>query len=307
MACAAVMSAASSQLGSCSRARWSAALRRAAGRAAPGLRLGGGRRRGRLRARAARRGALRAGRPGRGAAGGARLGTAGTGAFLALRATEPAVEPAGAHGGRSALASAGPADADPRDAVRGVLFGTVEVSMVAFAEERGSGGGGGVLLALVAGGSAAAGLVYGTLHWRGIGPPALPARRRVPRGRAAAAAARPERRLDGAGGAARRLRDQPDAHRGVRARRGARPGRRRAPRASAGSTPGSASASRPASPSSGAVADGAGARTAFLVALGGALAAGAVALVGRGDAHADARAGRLRTSGRFATRSCPWR
>lgn len=34
----------------------------------------------------------------------------------------------------------------------GVLFGTVEVSMVAFAEERGSDAGGGLLLALVAGG-----------------------------------------------------------------------------------------------------------------------------------------------------------
>jgi MFS family permease len=48
----------------------------------------------------------------------------------------------------------------------GVLFGTVEVSMVAFAEERGSGAGGGLLLALVAGGSAVAGLIYGALNWK---------------------------------------------------------------------------------------------------------------------------------------------
>ena len=50
----------------------------------------------------------------------------------------------------------------------GVLFGTVEVSMVAFAEERGSTSGSGLLLALVALGSAASGLVYGLRH--GSGP-----------------------------------------------------------------------------------------------------------------------------------------
>lgn len=48
----------------------------------------------------------------------------------------------------------------------GVLFGTVEVSMVAFAEERGSDVGGGLLLAMVAGGSAVAGLLYGAVHWK---------------------------------------------------------------------------------------------------------------------------------------------
>lgn len=94
------------------------------------------------------------------------LGAAGTLAFVAQRATEPPVEPA--TGGRrgSALASPGLRTLSLSMLFVGVLFGTVEVSMVAFAQERGSSAGGGLLLALVAGGSAVAGLAYGSVHWK---------------------------------------------------------------------------------------------------------------------------------------------
>ena len=97
--------------------------------------------------------------------------------------------------------------------------------------------------------------------------------------RARAAAARAERPAHGAGGAAGGLRDQPDAHR--RLRPGRRPGAGRRPHGGL-----QLAQLRPRRRrrrrlrASGAVADGAGARTAFLVALGGALAAGAVALAG---------------------------
>jgi MFS family permease len=166
MAVAAVMSASSSQLGSCSRARWSALLAdrpREVPRAyaweavvdevvfvlgplvvvlcavvdpAVGL----------LAALA--------------------LGTGGTLAFLAQRATEPPVQPVPTgRRRRSALAAPGLRTLTVSMLCVGVLFGTVEVSMVAFSEERGSAAGGGLLLALVAGGSAAAGLVYGAVAW----------------------------------------------------------------------------------------------------------------------------------------------
>lgn len=91
------------------------------------------------------------------------LGASGTLAFVAQRATEPEVHPAG-DGHRSALAAPGLRTLTLSMLCVGVLFGTVEVAMVAFAEERGSTSGAGLLLALVAGGSAAAGLLYGALH-----------------------------------------------------------------------------------------------------------------------------------------------
>jgi len=166
LACALVMSACPSQLGSCVRARWSWALRErptevprayaweavvdevvfvlgplvvvlcAAVDPAVGLLAALG------------------------------LGAVGTLAFLALGGTEPPVLPVLSGAGRSALASAGLRTLTASMLCVGVLFGTVEVSMVAFSEQRGSASAGGLLLALVAGGSAAAGLLYGTLHWR---------------------------------------------------------------------------------------------------------------------------------------------
>ena len=94
------------------------------------------------------------------------LGAAGTLAFVAQRATEPDVEPSSGQRRGSALASPGLRTLTLSMLFVGVLFGTVEVSMVAFAQERGSSAGGGLLLALVAGGSAVAGLAYGSLHWK---------------------------------------------------------------------------------------------------------------------------------------------
>ena len=170
---AAVMSAASSQLGSCARARWSALLAERP-------------------AEVPRAYAWEAVvdevvfvvgpllvvlaavvDPAVGLLGALALGSAGTLALVAQHGTEPAVSPR--HGGRrpSALGSAGLRTLTGVMLFVGVLFGTVEVTMVAFAEERGSSGSSGVLLALVAGGSAAAGLLYGAVHWRAPAPTRL--------------------------------------------------------------------------------------------------------------------------------------
>ncbi|MBW3639852.1 MAG: MFS transporter [Actinobacteria bacterium] len=94
------------------------------------------------------------------------LGAAGTLSFVAQSATEPSVPVAEPGRRPSALASPGLRTLTVSMLFVGVLFGTVEVAMVAFAEERGSDAGGGLLLALVAGGSAAAGLAYGALDWK---------------------------------------------------------------------------------------------------------------------------------------------
>ena len=166
LACALVMSAGPSQLGSCVRARWSWALRDRPAEVP--------------RAYAWEAvvdevvfvlGPLvvvlcAAVDPAVGLLAALGLGAAGTLGFLALRATEPPVLPLHEGAGRSALASAGLRTLTVSMLCVGVLFGTIEVSMVAFAEQQGSGAGGGLLLALVAAGSAAAGLLYGTLHWR---------------------------------------------------------------------------------------------------------------------------------------------
>lgn len=89
----------------------------------------------------------------------------GTAWLVAQRTTEPPVLPVHGARGRSALQERGVPVLVLSLLFVGVLFGTVEVSMVAFAEERGSPAGGGMLLALVAGGSALAGLAYGAVHW----------------------------------------------------------------------------------------------------------------------------------------------
>ena len=91
------------------------------------------------------------------------LGAAGTLAFAAQRATEPPVHPL-EDGHRRAMTVPGLRTLTAAMLCVGVLFGTVEVAMVAFADERGSSSGAGVLLALVALGSAVAGLLYGALH-----------------------------------------------------------------------------------------------------------------------------------------------
>lgn len=93
------------------------------------------------------------------------LCVAGTSWLVAQRSTEPPVLTVAGHRGRSALRERGVPVLVLSLVFVGVLFGTVEVSMVAFAEERGSTSGAGLLLALVAGGSALAGLAYGAFHW----------------------------------------------------------------------------------------------------------------------------------------------
>jgi MFS family permease len=279
LACAAVMSAASSQLGSCVRARWSTVLAERP-------------------AEVPRAYAWEAVvdevvfvlgplvvvlcallDPAVGLLAALGLGGAGTLAFLAQRSTEPPVQPV-VDGGRSALASAGLRTLTVSMLCVGVLFGTVEVSMVAFAEERGSAAGGGVLLALVAGGSAAAGLLYGTLHWQAS------ARRRYLLGLAFLAVGlvplllapsvgwmAPSALLAGfaispvlivAFGLVEDLVPPASRTEGFSW-------------LNSGLGVGVAAGFAV----SGAVADGAGARTAFLIALGGALAAGAVALLAR--------------------------
>lgn len=94
------------------------------------------------------------------------LAAAGTLSLVAQRRTEPPVHGADQGPHPSALASPGLRTLTLSMLCVGVLFGTIEVSMVAFAEERGSTGGAGLLLALVALGSAAAGLLYGAIDWK---------------------------------------------------------------------------------------------------------------------------------------------
>jgi len=94
------------------------------------------------------------------------LSTTGTLWLVSQRASEPPVLTVAAdRRGRSALQERGMLLLVSSLVCVGTLFGTVEVSMIAFAEERGSTSGAGVLLALVALGSALAGLAYGALHW----------------------------------------------------------------------------------------------------------------------------------------------
>ncbi len=90
---------------------------------------------------------------------------AGTGWLVAQRATEPPVLPVPATRARSAVGEWGMPALVVSLVFVGALFGTLEVSMIAFAEERGSPAAFGPLLALIALGSAASGLAYGALHW----------------------------------------------------------------------------------------------------------------------------------------------
>ncbi len=168
MAAAAVTSASSAQLGSCARSRWSVALA-AAGRTAE------------LPRAFAWEAVVDEAvfvlgpllvvtcalvDPAVGLLAALTLGLGGTLAFVTQRSTEPPVE-AGVPGPRSsALASSGLRTITVSMLGVGVLFGTVEVSMVAFAQERQSAVGGGLLLALIAAGSGISGLLYGAVHWK---------------------------------------------------------------------------------------------------------------------------------------------
>lgn len=94
------------------------------------------------------------------------LSVAGTLVFVAQRASEPPVEPPGAEAKRSAIRIAGLRTTAVSMVFVGVLFGALEVVMVAFADELGQPGAAGVLLPLVAVGSAASGLAYGAHTWQ---------------------------------------------------------------------------------------------------------------------------------------------
>jgi MFS family permease len=89
----------------------------------------------------------------------------GTVVFVGLRATEPPVH-ADSGRGPSAIRSAGLRTATLAMVFVGVVFGGLEVVMVAFAEEEGRESAAGFLLPLIAVGSAGSGLLYGVLRWR---------------------------------------------------------------------------------------------------------------------------------------------
>ena len=90
---------------------------------------------------------------------------AGTSWLVAQRGTEPPVLPVPAVRAPSAVQERGMPALVLSLVFVGALFGTLEVSMIAFAEERGAPSAAGLLLALIALGSAVSGLAYGALHW----------------------------------------------------------------------------------------------------------------------------------------------
>src|SRR5262249_56400993 len=82
-----------------------------------------------------------------------------------LRRSEPAPSPPGRRGGPRAIATPGLRVLAGVFALTGVIFGTSEVVMVAFAAGHGAPALAGPLLAASAGGSLLAGLWYGTRDW----------------------------------------------------------------------------------------------------------------------------------------------
>lgn len=94
----------------------------------------------------------------------AALALIGAAVFLAARDTEP---PSDEHGsGGAAWRIPGLWVVAIASFALGAVFGSLEVSMVAFAQREGAPGLSGLLLALIALGSAVAGFVYGTRRWR---------------------------------------------------------------------------------------------------------------------------------------------
>ena len=97
----------------------------------------------------------------------AALSVAGTTAFVLQRGTEPPVEaPTGQGRSLSAITVPGLRTAALSMVFVGVVFGGLEVVMVAFADQAGRPSAAGVLLPLIAVGSGAAGLLYGARTWR---------------------------------------------------------------------------------------------------------------------------------------------
>jgi MFS family permease len=90
----------------------------------------------------------------------------GTVAFVLQRATEPPVEPTTPATSRSAIRVSGLRTTALAMVFVGVVFGSLEVLMVAFADEQGRPAAAGILLPLVAVGSGIAGLAYGARAWQ---------------------------------------------------------------------------------------------------------------------------------------------
>ncbi|MES4908802.1 MULTISPECIES: MFS transporter [unclassified Streptomyces] len=82
------------------------------------------------------------------------------------RRSEPAPEPAPGHGPERAIAVPGVRVLMVSYAGMGFLLGAVDVTMIAFAQERSASGLAGVFLSLTAVGSLIAGAVYGAVNWR---------------------------------------------------------------------------------------------------------------------------------------------
>lgn len=94
------------------------------------------------------------------------LHTIGSLAVALHRRSEPASEPVPGRSPVRAITVTGVWVLTLAYAGMGFLFGAVDVSMIAFAEEQGTPWFGGVLLALIAAGSLVSGLVYGAVDWR---------------------------------------------------------------------------------------------------------------------------------------------
>lgn len=90
----------------------------------------------------------------------------GSTALLAHRSSEPPAAAGHQDGHPSAVRGPGLVALLPVLLFVGGVFGSVEISTVAFADESGSRARAGVLLACYAGGSMLAGLLFGALHWR---------------------------------------------------------------------------------------------------------------------------------------------
>lgn len=89
----------------------------------------------------------------------------GTTAFLLQRRTEPTPHPPEHHTGPAAIGIPGMRVVLLCAIAIGVMFGSMEVVTVAFAEEHGHSDSAGLLLAVYAGGSFVAGLIFGARHW----------------------------------------------------------------------------------------------------------------------------------------------
>jgi MFS family permease len=90
----------------------------------------------------------------------------GTTALLLQRRTQPTPHPPEHHAGPSVFAINGIRVLFVCMIAIGVMFGSVEVVTVAFAEDEGHADWAGLLLAVYAGGSLVAGILFGAIHWK---------------------------------------------------------------------------------------------------------------------------------------------